>query len=85
MTLSDFCDLVWMELWDDCPAMGDQVKYRESLMAIFYEGREIRHEPRGRSAKAPMKPDLSRPLPSEAVKAMQEMRAKFAKGATGTE
>lgn len=38
MTLSTFCDIVWMEIWDDCSAMGDQSQYREIVTKLFIEG-----------------------------------------------
>ena len=71
MSLSDFCDLVWLELWDDCPAMGDQVKYREAIMDIFYEGKEIPAQRGG-------KPDLSRPIPKNALDALKQLREQIA-------
>lgn len=38
MSLSTFCDLVWLEIWDDCSPMGDQHEYREIVHKLFIEG-----------------------------------------------
>ena len=73
LSLSSFCDLVWVELWDDCPAMGDQVKYRDALHAIFYEGKEPARDPNAPAEK----PDLSKPLPKGAVDQLKAMREKY--------
>ena len=40
MSLSTFCDLVWTEIWDDCPAMGDQGQYRRVMRELFLEGKD---------------------------------------------
>lgn len=37
MSLRTFCDLVWLEIWDDCPAMGDQATYRDIVTKLFVE------------------------------------------------
>lgn len=37
MTLQTFCDLVWLEIWDDCPPMGDQSQYRDIVTKLFIE------------------------------------------------
>ena len=69
MSLSDFCDLVWLELWDDCPAMGDQTKYREAVVTIFVDGEEPEYE------QDPSKPpDPSRPIPQKALDALAEIK-----------
>jgi hypothetical protein len=39
MSLSTFCDLAWLELWDDCPALGDLSQYREVIEQIFLQGK----------------------------------------------
>lgn len=39
MTLATFCDLVWAEIWEDCPAMGDQAQYRDIVTKLFIEGK----------------------------------------------
>lgn len=38
LSVSDFCDLVWTEVWDDCPAMGDQHQYRDIMEKLFLQG-----------------------------------------------
>lgn len=38
MTLSTFCDIVWAEIWDDCPALGDQAQYREVMVRLIIDG-----------------------------------------------
>lgn len=38
MTLETFCDLVWAEIWDDCPALGDRTRYREIMERLFIDG-----------------------------------------------
>lgn len=40
LTLSDFCDLVWAEVLDDCPPMGDHAQYRDIVHKMFIEGLE---------------------------------------------
>lgn len=40
MSLSTFCDLVWTEIWDDCPAMGDQAQYRRVMTELFLDGKD---------------------------------------------
>lgn len=40
MSLSTFCDLVWTEIWDDCPAMGDQQQYRRIMRELFLDGKD---------------------------------------------
>lgn len=38
MTLETFCDLVWTEIYDDCPALGDRVRYRDIMERVFIDG-----------------------------------------------
>lgn len=38
MTLETFCDLVWAEIWDDCPPLGDQARYRDIMTRLFIDG-----------------------------------------------
>lgn len=40
MSLSTFCDLVWAEIWDDCPPMGDQNLYRELMIRLIINGED---------------------------------------------
>lgn len=40
MTLQTFCDLVWLEIWEDCPPMGDHGQYRDIVTKIFLECKE---------------------------------------------
>lgn len=40
MTLETFCDLVWAEIWDDCPPLGDQARYRDIMVRLFIDGDE---------------------------------------------
>lgn len=40
MSLSTFCDIVWAEIWDDCPPMGDQARYRDIMTRLFIDGDE---------------------------------------------
>jgi len=85
LSLSAFCDLVWLELWDDCPAMGDQAKYREAINTIFIEGREVGSVevigPDGKkhTIRAPgSAPSVGTPIPAHAMKALQDMKAQIA-------
>lgn len=38
MSLQTFCDIVWAEVWDDCPPMGDQTQYRDIMYRLFIKG-----------------------------------------------
>jgi hypothetical protein len=38
MSLQTFCDLVWVEIHDDCSPMGDQAQWREIVTKLFIEG-----------------------------------------------
>lgn len=38
MGLSTFLDIVWAEIWDDCPPLGDQAQYREIMVRLFIDG-----------------------------------------------
>lgn len=40
MSLSTFCDLVWAEIWDDSPPLGDQSLYRDIMIRLFIDGDE---------------------------------------------
>lgn len=92
MSLSDFCDLVWLELWDDCPPLGDQQKYREAIHTIFVEGKEIGEievvDPKTgkvrkiRASQRAAEVDVHKPLPQHAVDALADLKAQIAK-ATG--
>lgn len=35
LPLFRFCDLVWAEIWDDCPPMGDHAQYHEIVTKLF--------------------------------------------------
>lgn len=37
MPLETFCDIVWAEIWDDGPPMGDQAQYRSIVTQMFVE------------------------------------------------
>jgi hypothetical protein len=39
MPLDRFLDLVWLEIWDDCSAMGDRGQYRRVMKELFLEGK----------------------------------------------
>lgn len=43
MTLETFCDIVWAEIWDDCPPLGDQAQYRDIMVRLFIDGEEPRN------------------------------------------
>ena len=83
MGLSEFCDVAWAMLYDDCPAMGDQSKYREALYNLFYLGQEsetydvIGADGRKHTLTRPKRVsvDPHSPLPSGAMTALAEMRA----------
>lgn len=38
MSLSTFLDLVWTEIWDDAPSMGDRGQYRRVMKQLFLDG-----------------------------------------------
>lgn len=38
MTLATLCDLVWVEIWDDCSPMADRATYREIMVRVFIKG-----------------------------------------------
>lgn len=83
MCLSEFCDIAWAMLYDDCPAMGDQSKYREALHNLFYLGQESetydvigadgKKHTLTRPRRGPV--DVNAPLPSAAMTALAQMRA----------
>lgn len=37
MSLSTFLDLVWTEIWDDAPEMGDKVTHRRIMKELFID------------------------------------------------
>ena len=85
LSLSAFCDLVWLELWDDCGPMGDQVKYREAIKTIFYEGRDpdsvefVDAEGNKRTIRKPgTASSVGTPIPSHALDALKDMQAQVA-------
>lgn len=76
---------MWLELWDDCGPMGDQVKYREAIQTIFFDGLEpgevefTDKDGNKRTIRKPgAAPDLSAPIPSHALKALEDMKAQIA-------
>lgn len=38
MTLSTLCDLIWVEIWDDCSPMANQATYRDIMVRLFLKG-----------------------------------------------
>jgi hypothetical protein len=40
MSLSTFCDIVWVEIWDDVGAMGDRAQYHRIIEELFLEGKD---------------------------------------------
>ena len=40
MSLADFCDLVWLEIWNDCSPMGDLSEYRRIVTELFIDGKD---------------------------------------------
>lgn len=40
MSLATFCDVVWVEIWDDCGPMGDHQQYRRIVTELFIEGKD---------------------------------------------
>ena len=38
MTLGTLCDLIWVEIWDDCSPMANQAVYRDIMMRLFIKG-----------------------------------------------
>ena len=85
LSLAAFCDLVWLELWDDCSPMGNQAKYRDAIQAIFMEGREpgtvefTDAKGNTRTIRAPgTPPSTSTPIPTQALKALKDMQAQIA-------
>jgi hypothetical protein len=38
MSLATWCDLTWAEIWDDCPPMGDRVRYRDIMVRLIIDG-----------------------------------------------
>jgi len=65
--------------------MGDQVKYREALKTIFYEGRDpdavefVDAEGNKKTIRKPgAAPSTDAPIPAHALKALQDMQAQVA-------
>jgi hypothetical protein len=40
MPLATFCDLVWVEIYDDVSPMGDRAQYRRIVKELFLEGKD---------------------------------------------
>jgi hypothetical protein len=40
MSLATFCDLVWVEIWDDVGPMSDHTQYRRIVTELFIEGKD---------------------------------------------
>lgn len=87
VSLSEFCDLVWLELWDDAPQLGDRSEYRDLLVKLYLEGVEPGSlevtGPDGKLRKisgprSGVTPDLKKPLPGYAKDALAEARALMA-------
>ncbi len=38
VTLATLCDLIWVEIWDDCSPMANQSTYREIMTRLFLKG-----------------------------------------------
>ncbi len=79
MSLQTFCDIVWAEIWDDCPPMGDQSKYRDIMFRLIIKG-ESPHTITYKDAKGkirrlaePGEADLSRPLPKSQMDAARAL------------
>lgn len=62
MTLERFCDLVWLEIWDDCPPLGDQGQYRRIMSEYFIECKDPwniiyeTHDDKGKKVKKRLAP-----------------------------
>src|SRR5690606_34041387 len=39
LPLHEFLDLVWAEIWDDCPPLGDHAQYRSFVTQMFVEAK----------------------------------------------
>ena len=79
---------MWLELWDDCGPMGDQVKYREAIQTIFYEGRDpgtvefVDAQGNKKTIRKPgSAPSVNTPIPSSAMEALKDMQAQIAAAA----
>jgi hypothetical protein len=85
-TVSAFCDVVWLALWDDCPALGDQHRYREALIDIFHHGGDaapatvtdasgkVRRIPRRRGPA-----QIGGEIPQDALRQLAQMREAIVK------
>lgn len=40
MSLAAFCDVVWVEIWDDFGPMSDHITYRRIVTELFIDGKE---------------------------------------------
>lgn len=40
MSLAVFCDITWVEIWDDFGPMSDHITYRRIVTELFVEGKE---------------------------------------------
>jgi hypothetical protein len=65
--------------------MGDQVKYREALHTIFYEGKEVGSvevvgpDGKKRTVSGPKAaPDIGAPIPQSSMDALAKLRAQVA-------
>lgn len=38
MTLGELCDLIWVEIWDNCSAMADLNTYHDIVTRLFIKG-----------------------------------------------
>lgn len=40
MSLSTLLDIIWAEIYDDCPPLGDIHQYREVIQQLYIEGKD---------------------------------------------
>lgn len=79
MSVADFCDLVWAEIWDDCPPMADHGTYHDIVTRLFLKG-EPAHTITWKDAKGKTQrlsshnPDITKPMPSDKMAAARALQ-----------
>lgn len=81
LSISSFLDLVWTEIWDDAPVMGDRAQHREIVHKLFIQGipawQITYKDHKGRLKHLSSKPDVNRPLPQSQRDAAKELFLKL--------
>lgn len=71
--------MVWVEIYDDAPAMGDRYQYRQVMKELFIEGKDASEiyytDSDGKRQPLSERPSDSNVVPQSAIEKMRAMRA----------